>query len=927
MGLLAEKSRRPVARPWRASLRLRTLTLEPLEPRRLLAGPQIEGLDPAAGSHTAPLDTDVTAVFDQAIAPASVSDATFAVHAMQFGKLLQPDNALTVDGDTVALNPAADFQPGEFVQATATTGIQNLSGQGSPAPYVWQFRTQVPGGNGYFSDSGQDLYNSGTYTVAVATGDLDKDGDVDAFSANGGGPDKVWLNDGRGHFEDSGQALGNSDSFAVALGDLDGDGHLDAFVGNYLAFDRVWMNDGQGRFLDSGQELGGKYTHSVALGDVDGDGDLDAFLGNTGPNTVWLNDGQGNFFDSGQGLAESPTRAVALGDLDGDGDLDAFAGNAKHGVAADRIWVNNGNGVFNPSGQDLSPQNTSSVSLGDLDSDGDLDALVGIDGGPNQVWLNRGPGCFREASQLTGELSTRDVALGDLDADGDLDAFVANAAEGGRHNEVWLNRGLGHFSNTAQTLGSFYSRTAALADLDADGDLDAFVGNPIANKVWLNRGGLFDLSISTTDGRVTAEPGETLTYTVTVTNQGPIDTVGATVTNVFPSSLTGVTWTAVGSPGSVFSPSGVGEIHETIDLPVGGTITYTATGTVDPNATGTLSNRATVEAPAGIVDQTPENDTAVDVNTLTLAATAGNGIFSDSGQNLGISLAVAVGDLDGDGDLDAFLGGGEVSNTLLLNDGQGHFSDSKQHPGSRSTDAAALGDIDGDGDLDIVIDTGEPYTPSNEVWLNDGQGVFHDSGQRLGSADIESLALGDIDGDGDLDIVFHNVWRNDGQGQFTDTGQVLLSGQAADAEGVELGDLDGDGDLDVFLALRGANEVWLNDGRGRFVDSGQRLGFTTSRGVSLGDLDGDGDLDAFVSNRGLFPSDDPANTVWFNDGRGFFRDSAQRLGNTRSEDVKLGDLDADGDLDAFVANYAHVPGGGSKAWFTDPLSESSRSVR
>ena len=92
-------------------------------------------------------------------------------------------------------------------------------------------------------------------------------------------------------FEDSGQALGNSESTSVALGDLDGDGDLDAMVANFGQPNTVWTNDGNGTFTNSGQALGNGGSLSVALGDLDGDGDLDAMVANYDqPNIAWTND-------------------------------------------------------------------------------------------------------------------------------------------------------------------------------------------------------------------------------------------------------------------------------------------------------------------------------------------------------------------------------------------------------------------------------------------------------------------------------------------------------------------------------------------------------------------------------------------------------------------------------------------------------------
>ena len=83
------------------------------------------------------------------------------------------------------------------------------------------------------------------------------------------------------------RAWGVIASHGVSLGDVDGDGDLDAFVANSRTGNRVWVNDGSGIFTDSGQSLGDHYSHGVTLGDVDGDGDLDAFVANLMKATVF----------------------------------------------------------------------------------------------------------------------------------------------------------------------------------------------------------------------------------------------------------------------------------------------------------------------------------------------------------------------------------------------------------------------------------------------------------------------------------------------------------------------------------------------------------------------------------------------------------------------------------------------------------------
>ncbi len=127
----------------------------------------------------------------------------------------------------------------------------------------------------------------------------------------------------------------------------------------------------------------------------------------------------------------------------------------------------------------------------------------------------------------------------------------------------------------------------------------------------------------------------------------------------------------------------------------------------------------------------------------------------------------------------------------------------------------ALADLDGDGDADAFVTNGIRDTASPaRVFLNDGTGAFADSGQRLGLTDVGGLATGDLDGDGDIDI-FHSrkqraneIWLNDGSGRFSG----LRLGHGAPTMIPSLGDLDGDGDLDLVVgSFGGRAQVWLND--------------------------------------------------------------------------------------------------------------------
>jgi hypothetical protein len=647
---------------------------------------------------------------------------------------------------------------------------------------------------GEFQGSSEALPGLGTLDLdEVAFGDLDDDGDGDAVVTEFGGPGHVLLWDGAPGFQ-AHPFTGGNDAGVPILGDVDGDGDLDAFRGGFSAFWMLLLNDGAGAFTDAtGLLPTDEGLGAGAFGDVDGDGDLDLLA----YNHLFLNTGAG-YADASAGLPFGPGHP-RLGDVDGDGDLDAV----KSTWMTEILWLGNGAGAFTDAPgnmPDVGADHTSDLELGDVDGDGDLDVLVAnagssctqCSGQPDRLYRNDGAGAFTVAPFPAVQDETTSVVLADLDADGDLDAALAR--EGAPvflhiQDRLLRNDGSGTFVDATDPLAMPEAPAidVALIDADRDGDLDAYCVSHGDDEIWLNTGDALFSNAPSASYLTSLHPSLDTRAVVAADLDGDGYQDLAVGTKGKDHWLRNIGW----------SPAVLFEKHS---LPEGFT--------------------QTEDIAAGDVDGDGDQDLMLANSSAQaqLLRYAGAWTFQDSTAasmpaSTETSTAVSLVDVDQDGDLDGLLAGETAR--ILTNDGGGVFSAAALS--SDWSDALIGGDLDADGDTDLYLERSGP----DQLLLGTGGGGFVDASAQLPADPMNGLVdalLLDVDADQDLDVLLAGneplVWgpftfwvlglsllENDGSATFSNAGhRISEETDWASVSALASGDLDGDADPDVLVA-------------------------------------------------------------------------------------------------------------------------------
>jgi hypothetical protein len=651
---------------------------------------------------------------------------------------------------------------------------------------------------------------------------------------------------------------------------------------------------------------------NITTADIDGDGDLDVLAAFNGGNRLaWYRntDGAGTFA-LGQTLsaAADGARRLIPADLDGDGDLDLAATIQTDGEV---VWFENTDGAGSFGTQTLISDlhdSPAGLAAADLDRDGDTDLLACSLSDNELAWYdNVGAGVFirNQINNTTDRCAS--IAVADVDNDGDLDLITPQLDD----SEVtWFENRLDEIANDFGPEQQIYAAASPIGvvagDIDGDGDIDVVSGSQGGSMVaWYpNTNGTWGVQIPITTGDSSQRP-----------SVGDVDGDGDLDVVCFKQFIDRFEWYEnTAGDGSSWAPH---LVTTDTDQPK-------SSGAADLDGDGDLD----------LISLSFSDNTIGWHENLTIhrsAAFPASSLIASAAAGAQRPESLDFADIDNDGDLDVLAASfidAQISWYENVSGDGASWSDRRIATGPSIGATGVRGaDVDGDGDIDVVSSADNGRIAWHE---NDGTpGGLGDWTQY----DIQSTAnegkevdVGDIDGDGDTDVVSAATmgnelawYENDGTPTSVPWTERSIATGISGASWVELADIDRDGHLDaVYASTVGNSFGWVrNDGSSPPVWAAPHtIGSPvagTAGSLRVVDVDGDGWLDVVAASQGV----DVGQVIWFeNDGTpgvGAWASHAISSSSFGYGIIDVFDGDSDGDFDVFAPASAN-----RVVWFEHP---------
>lgn len=725
---------------------------------------------------------------------------------------------------------------------------------------------------GILFDSVRIGFNTGDYPLerypnTVRTADIDNDGDMDAVMSEETFAHGILVmkNDGAGLFSAPVRYATTLAARDIAIADINGDGLKDIAVtntGNYEEGNSiaVFLNTGGGNFGAPVYYVTGSGTVGIAAGDLDNDGDIDLAVSNKLADsvTVLINPGSGTFNTITRFFAGDSPQRLAIAKVNSDNLPDIVVGNNTQHF---NILYNGGSNTFanrvetTVSTVIWAGDGDANVLVADVDNDNDNDIVYTSsqtwDGNRGWLKLYRNNGNGTLASPETIELAystvgSIDLAIADLDNNGwkDIVAIYYGRSIGDGY-EVLLNNGSGGFLPAVLRPAGQGTHSVAVADVDNDSNIDILTADTYSMQLTVHKNyGNANFPTPALYKSNTASAGSL--DVADIDHDGDLDVVSSA------SSIA-----AVGVPVTVQLNNGDGTFTAGVPYSVGG-------GGVqakfrDLNGDGNVDLLFASAICCG----------AYDFHT---AMGNGDGTFGPRQtviQNAcGWSDIDAV-DMDNDGDLDVivteWLGCQNVGLSarriyINLNNGNGTFAPPNIKLVNPHPSCLATGDFNGDGYKDLI--TGQ--SQSIDLHIATGTGDIQPPVSFATEESPYALVVNDFNNDGKLDIATcteydfegMSVLLGNGDGTFQPAQNYkgAYSPDIRNEAGITSGDVDGDGDVDIVVANSASNDisVFLNNGNGTFT-SYMRYGVSYyAASPVLADFNNDGKKDILTTVTLLF---------------------------------------------------------------------------